>query len=82
MENVVNLEDEFFKIRRKKLEKKFAKAALELTEHTGAAAMCLPIKGTTPQVFIAIGTAEQIRGLTLQATPVSTAVENAFNPGH
>lgn len=81
MEKVINLEDEFFNIRRKKLEKAFAEAALNLMEHTNAAAMCLPIKGTSPQVFIAIGTAEQIGGLTLQATPISTAIDSAFS-GH
>lgn len=78
METVVNLEAEFFNIRRKKLEKEFAQAALALLELTGAGAMCLPIKNTKPQMFIAIGTAQEISGLVLQTTPIDNAIGEAF----
>lgn len=75
----INLEEEFWNIRRKKLEKEFAKAALELMQHTGAGTMVLPIAGTTPQLFIAIGEATAICGMLLPVNSVTTAVEGALN---
>jgi hypothetical protein len=57
---MIDLENEFWNIRRAKLEKAFAEAAMELMKHTQAGAMMLPVTGTTPQLFIMIGEAEQI----------------------
>lgn len=72
---MIDLEDEFWNIRRKKLEKEFAKAALALMEYTKAGAMVLPIANTTPPVFIAIGEANQICGMLLNEKPTATAVK-------
>lgn len=72
---MINLEDEFWNIRRKKLEKEFEKAALALMEHTKASAMVLPIANTKPPVFIAIGEANQICGMLLNEKPTATAVK-------
>lgn len=57
---MIDLENEFWNIRRAKLEKAFAEAAMELMKHTQAGAMMLPVTGTTPQLFIMIGEAGQI----------------------
>lgn len=76
---VVDLENEFWNIRRKKLEKAFAQAALELMEHTGAGAMVLPIRNTAPPVYIAIGEANQICGLLLNEKPAVSAVNEAVS---
>jgi hypothetical protein len=74
---MIDLENEFWNIRRKKLEKEFAKAALALMEHTGAGAMVLPIANTTPKTFIAIGDANAICGMLLNEKAAVSAVESA-----
>lgn len=76
---MIDLENEFWNIRRKKLEKAFAQAALELMEHTDAGAMVLPISNTNPQKFIAIGESEQICGLLLKEKPSITAIGDAVS---
>lgn len=75
---MIDLENEFWNIRRKKLEKAFAEAALELMQHTGAGAMVLPIANTTPKIFIAIGEANQICGMLLNEKPSVSAIEAAI----
>ena len=37
------------------------KAAMELREATGAAAFVLPVPGSNPQLYLALGSAERIR---------------------
>lgn len=76
---MIDFENEFWNIRRKKLEKAFAEAALELMEHTGAGAMVLPIKNTTPPIYIAIGRADQICGMLLNEKPLASAVTDAVS---
>ena len=65
-------------MRKKGLETKFAKAAHDLMEFNNSAAMVLPIPNTTPQQFIAIGSATEICGLLLPQKPAATAVQGAM----
>ena len=57
---MIDLENEFWNIRRAKLEKAFAQAAMDLMQHTQSGGMMIPVTGTTPQLFIMIGEAAQI----------------------
>lgn len=52
---------EFWDARRKALETKVALAALELFEHTGASAFVMPIKNTTPILYLAVGGEESLK---------------------
>jgi hypothetical protein len=54
--------DEFTETRLR-LQTALTEAALALFEHTGSAALCAPIPGTTPSLFIAIGEAAAIAEL-------------------
>jgi len=78
MSNVSNIGETIRRMRRQHLEVKFAKAAHELLEYINSAAMTLPIPNTTPQQYIAIGTATEICGLLLPQSPVATAVQTAI----
>ncbi len=48
---------------RAKLQANLERAALDLLDFTATAAALVPVKGTSPQVYIVVGDAEQIKGL-------------------
>lgn len=78
MSNVAKIGDTIRNMRKANIEMKFAKAAHELMEFNNSAAMVLPIANTTPQQFIAIGTAAEICGLLLPEKPIVNAVQSAI----
>jgi NAD(P)H-nitrite reductase large subunit len=49
--------------RKAALQRVITDAALDLFEHTGSSAFMLPIPGTTPPLYVAVGTAQDIVGL-------------------
>ncbi|QYF95598.1 hypothetical protein KY495_10855 [Massilia sp. PAMC28688] len=54
------MDNGFFAARLKKLDADLIEAALELTRHRGAQTLLVPVPGTYPQVYVAVGTPEQI----------------------
>lgn len=53
--------DDIWDARRQKLEKELARAALELSAHTGASAFMLPLDSTTPALYVAVGSTHSLR---------------------
>jgi hypothetical protein len=49
--------------RKAALQRVITDAALDLFAETGSAAFLLPIPGTTPPLYVAVGTAQDIVGL-------------------
>lgn len=49
--------------RRRALERVLKESALDLFQQTGSAAYMLPIPGTTPQLYVAVGEREQVEQL-------------------
>ena len=47
--------NELWEVKRNKLEKQLIKTALDLFEHTGSNSFLIPVKNTTPKLFIAAG---------------------------
>lgn len=54
---------EIWEARRKELEKKLRENALNLAQHMGAGAILLRVPDTSPQLYIFVGTAEDIKAL-------------------
>lgn len=46
---------------RETLERRLIDAALDLAEATNTMALCIPVPGTTPPLFVALGEREHIR---------------------
>ena len=55
--------NDIWNARREKLEQVIIEAALELFEHTGSGAFKIPIKGTSPSVYIVAGDEVAFRNL-------------------
>lgn len=61
--------NEIWEARREQLVEALKQAALDLSAHTGSAALMVEVSGTTPKTFVALGTQATISQLLPLAEP-------------